>query len=73
MKVGGQILWNFNPICVTSQIYYLMERRPMKDVLGGHARIWPNRIWPKPHLDKKSEFGQFVFVTAFGQTAFGQN
>ena len=19
----------------------------------GHARIWPNRIWPKPHLAKK--------------------
>ena len=34
----------------------------------GHARIWPNRVWPK-----KSEFGQFVFVTAFGQTEFGQN
>ena len=34
----------------------------------GHARIWPNRIWPK-----KSEFGQDVFVTTFGQNAFGQN
>ena len=21
---------------------------------GGHARIWPNRIWPKPHLAKKN-------------------
>ena len=31
-------------------------------------RIWPNRIWPKI-----SEFGQCVFVTAFGQTEFGQN
>ena len=39
----------------------------------GHARIWPNRIWPEPHLAKKSEFGQVIFVTAFGQTAFGQN
>ena len=34
---------------------------------SGHARIWP-----KPHLAKKSEFGQVVFVTAFGQTACGQ-
>ena len=39
--------------------------------VAGHARIWPNRIyriWPN-----KSEFGQFVFVTTFGQTEFGQN
>ena len=36
MKVGGQILWNFAPICETSQIYCLMGRRPMKDVLGNH-------------------------------------
>ena len=34
MKVGGQILWNVTPICETSQIYYLMGRRPVKDVLG---------------------------------------
>ena len=34
MKVGGQILWNVTPICETSQIYHLMGRRPMKDVLG---------------------------------------
>ena len=26
-----------------------------------------DRIWPKPHLAKKSEFGQVIFVTAFGQ------
>ena len=32
MKVGGQILWNVTPICETSQIHYLMGRRPMKDV-----------------------------------------
>ena len=31
MKVGGQILWNVTPICETSQIYYLMGRRPMRD------------------------------------------
>ena len=31
-----QILWNVTPICETSQIYYLMGRRLMKDVLGNH-------------------------------------
>ena len=36
MKVGGQILWNVTPICETSQIYCLMGRRLMKDVLGNH-------------------------------------
>ena len=34
MKVGGQILWNVTPICETSQIYYLMGRRLVKDVFG---------------------------------------
>ena len=38
MKVGGQILWNVKPICETSQIYYVMGRRPMKDVLGNHVK-----------------------------------
>ena len=38
MKVGGQILWNAIPICETSQIYCLMGRRPMKDVLGNHLK-----------------------------------
>ena len=38
MKVGGKILWNVTPICETSQIYNLMGRRPMKDVLGNHVR-----------------------------------
>ena len=38
MKVGGQILWNVTPICGTSQIYYLMGRRPMKDVVGNHIK-----------------------------------
>ena len=38
MKVGGQILWNVTPICETSQIYYLMGRRPMKDVLVNHLK-----------------------------------
>ena len=38
MKVGGQIPWNVAPICETSEIYYLMGRRPMKDVLGNHFK-----------------------------------
>ena len=38
MKVGGQILWNVIPSCETSQIYYLMGRRPMRDVLGNHLK-----------------------------------
>ena len=38
MKVGGQIPWNVTPICETSQISYLMGRRPMKDVLGNHLK-----------------------------------
>ena len=41
MKVGGQILWNVKPICETSQIYYLMGRRPLKDVLGNHLKDQP--------------------------------
>ena len=35
---GGQIQWNVTLICETSQIYYLMGRRPMKDVLGNHLK-----------------------------------
>ena len=38
MKVSGQIPWNVTPICETSQIYCLMGRRPMKDVLGNHLK-----------------------------------
>ena len=38
MKIGGQIPWNATPICETSQIYYLMGRRPKKDVLGNHLK-----------------------------------
>ena len=38
MKVGGEILWNAIPICETLQIYYLIGRRPMKDVLGNHLK-----------------------------------
>ena len=38
MKVGGLIPWNVTPNCETSQIYYLMGSRPMKDVLGNHLK-----------------------------------
>ena len=38
MKVGGQILWNVLPICETSQIYCLLGRLHMKDVLGNHLK-----------------------------------
>ena len=38
MKIGGQILWNVKLVSETSQIYYLMGRRPMKDVLGNHLK-----------------------------------
>ena len=38
MKVGGQIPWYVTPICETSQIFYLMGRRPLKDVLGNHFK-----------------------------------
>ena len=38
MKIGGQIFWNVIPIFETSQTYYLMGGRPMKDVLGNHIR-----------------------------------
>ena len=45
MKVGGQILWNVTPICETSQIYCLMGRRPMKDVLANHLQKINCSIW----------------------------
>ena len=34
MKVGVQLLWNVTPFCETSQIYYLVGRRPMRDFFG---------------------------------------
>ena len=40
MNFGGQIPWNVTPICEASQIYFLMGRRPMKDVLGNHWKDW---------------------------------
>ena len=38
MKVGGHILWNVTPICETSQIYCLMGKHHMRDVLGNHLK-----------------------------------
>ena len=38
MKIGGQIPRNGIPILETFKIYYLMERRPIKDVLGNHLK-----------------------------------
>ena len=37
-KDGGQIPWIVTHICETSQICYLMGRRPLKDVLGNHLK-----------------------------------
>ena len=39
MKVGGQIPWNVAPTCETSQISFLMGRRPMKDVFGQPFKV----------------------------------
>ena len=54
MKVGGQILWNVTLICETSQIYYLMRRRPMKDVLGNHLK---DRLFHLVHWCEKQHRG----------------
>ena len=34
----GQMLWSVTSICETSQIYYLMGRRPVEHVLGNHSK-----------------------------------
>ena len=36
-KVGGEIPWSVT-ICETSQTYFLIGRRPLKDVLGNHVK-----------------------------------
>ena len=57
MKVGGQIPWNVTPICETSQIYYLMGRRLMKDVSGNHLK---DRLFHLVHwLSNQSRIHQF--------------
>ena len=38
MKIGGQIPWNVALVSERSQIYRLMGRRPMKDLLGNHLK-----------------------------------
>ena len=53
MKIGGLILWKVTLINETSQIYYLMGRRPMRDVLGNHLK---DRIIP---------FGSLVEVSSY--------
>ena len=71
MKVGGQILWNVVLICETSQIYYLMGRRPMKDVLGNHLKDrlfhlvhWLSIYHPITAKDQSRihQFGKKVFL-----------
>ena len=44
MKIGGQIPWNAPPFWRTSQIYYLMGRRPVKDVLGNLSKDQLSRL-----------------------------
>ena len=53
MKIGGQIPWNVTDICETSQIYFLMGRRPMKDVLGNHLK---NRLFHLVHIGRISSY-----------------
>ena len=44
MKIGGQIPWNVAPFCEIFMIYYLMGRRPVKDVLGNHLKDELSRL-----------------------------
>ena len=62
MKVGGQSLWNVKPICETSQIYYLMGRRPMKDVLGNHLK---DRLFHFPVQRRARLLGSCVGVSSW--------
>ena len=65
MKVGGQIPWNVTPICETSQIYYLMGRRPVK---GGSGIPFNGRVVafgaPKD-LSRLHQFGPQVLPGIF--------
>ena len=73
MKVGGQILWNVTPICETSQIYYLMGRRPMKDVLGNHLKdrvFHLVTLWENLSKDQSFRLVHWLSVTLFlGKTS----
>ena len=85
MKIGGQILWNVTPICETSQIYCLMGRRPMKDVLGNHLKdlLFHSVHWfPQPHdsfldageaiNDFWSMSGSFIYRRTQSQTSLAE-
>ena len=65
-SLSGTILRfpNFVHVVVIARQNTLMNSRRSKEISNeknrwrtpswiGHARIWPNRIWPKPHLAKK--------------------
>ena len=69
MKVGGQILWNVTPICETSQIYFLMGRRPLKDVLGGTIVTFGSLVdyYPISVKDRSRnhQFGKKVLLALF--------
>ena len=38
-----------------------VAREVDEEAVVGHARIWPNRIWPKPHLAKKIRIWPICF------------
>ena len=67
MKVGGQILWNVTPICETSQIYYLMGRRPTKDVLENHLKdlLFHLVHWTAKDPSRIHQFGKKVLPGLF--------
>ena len=77
MKVGRQVLWNVTPICETSQICYLMGKRPMKDGLGNHflvrffhlvrASRESINLERKSHLDCSSDMHCTKGVWEFGK------
>ena len=72
MNIRGQIPWNATPICETSQIYYLMGRRPMKDVLGNHLKDrlfhlvhWLSNTLTAKDQSKIRQFGKKVLPGLF--------
>ena len=72
MKVGGQILWNVTPICETSQIYYLMGRLLMKDVLENHSKDrlflleqWLNHRFSPRDQSRLHQFGKRLLPGIF--------
>ena len=69
MKIGGQIPWSVTPICETSQIYYLMGRRPVSDVLGNHIIPFGSLVEYHPFTAKDQsrihQFGKKVLPGLF--------